>query len=337
MRKKSIVVFLLLGASMRALAEDAAPPPPGPSEDEDAVRTTKQTVARVEPRADAGVAFEVPVDTDLTWIVKAQKDGFYRIIRRNRGPQGWIAADDLKMTQEHQHGKKPEDHVCAASLSECPAHGCNAEGSPEARDNEMKRTWPPAGSAAALSFEDFIELQRQADDKVGQGPNDLTPEQRAKLQHLRWSGGTISEGDRVRTIGYIAKGGEGLHINKSGEPVNCNLKKPEDNDFHIPLVGKPDDSEHKGIVVEMIPQKRPPAWTIEALKEIQAKGQALWVEGGLSYDKVHYVNADADNELKDEPDRLSLWEIHPIAKFLVCRKAHCDAQDEKDWDELKAP
>lgn len=333
MRNPTLAALLLV-TSIGARADDAAPPPPGPSEDEDAVRTEHDAVARSAPKADAQVAFDVPAGTDLTWIVKAKKDGFYRIIRRNRGPQGWIAEGDLTVTKEHEHGKKPEDHVCAASLAECPARGCNAEGSPEARDNEMKREWPPAGSAALLSMDDFIALQRAADEKVGQGPNDLTPEQRAKLQHLQWSGRTVSEGDRVRAIGYIAKGGEGLHVNNSGEPVNCNLKKPDENDFHIPLVGNPGDNEFHGIVVEMIPQKRPPAWTIEALKQIQAKGQAVWVEGGLSYDKVHYVNADADNELKDEPDRISLWEIHPIAKFLVCRRQHCDPQNDKEWSEL---
>jgi hypothetical protein len=332
--RKSVLAALLFGFSICALADDAAPPPPGPSQDEDAVRTVKDTTAHSEPRADAEAAFTVAAGTDLTWVVKGKKDGFLRVIRRNRGPQGWIAEGDLTVTQEHQHGKKPEDHVCAASLDACPARGCNAEGSPEARDNEMKRTWPPAGSAAVLTIDDLIALQRAADEKVGQGPNDLTPEQRAKLQHLQFSGRTISEGDRVRALGYIARGGEGLHINESGEPVNCNLKKPDDNDFHIPLVAKSDDSEFKGIVVEMIPQQRPSAWTIEALKEIQVKGQQVWVEGGLSYDKVHYVNADADNELEHEPERISLWEIHPIAKFLVCRREHCDPQDERQWSEL---
>jgi hypothetical protein len=86
----------------------------------------------------------------------------------------------------------------------------------------------------------------------------------------------------------------------------------------------------------MNPQKRPSVWTIDALKEIQAKGAQVWVEGGLSDDNVHYVNADPDNPLKDEPDRMSLWEIHPITKFLVCRKDHCDLKNEKDWLALDA-
>jgi uncharacterized protein YjbJ (UPF0337 family) len=64
--------------------------------------------------------------------------------------------------------------------------------------------------------------------------------------------------------------------------------------------------------------------------------EQVWVEGGLSYDNVHYVNADPANPLKDKPDRMSLWEIHPITKFLVCLKDHCDATSEKDWLALDA-
>jgi hypothetical protein len=86
----------------------------------------------------------------------------------------------------------------------------------------------------------------------------------------------------------------------------------------------------------MIPQERPAAWSMDALKAIQAKGEQVWIEGGLSYDKVHYVNADPYNPFKDEPDRMSLWEIHPITKFLVCHKEHCDPDSEKDWSALDA-
>jgi len=28
---------------------------------------------------------------------------------------------------------------------------------------------------------------------------------------------------------------------------------------------------------------------------------------------------------------MSLWEIHPVTKFLVCRQDRCDPQAEDDW------
>ena len=310
-----------------------AAPPQGA--DEDVVQTLHDTSARTKPSADAPEAFAIGGGQRLSWVVQMKKDGFYRVIRRGKGPQGWIAEADLKVIHEHEPRKEESTKVCAKSLDRCPMRGCAVEGTPEARDNEMKRTKPRAGKPVVLSFDDFAQLQREADERIGQGPNDLTPEQHAAIRGMKVANGSVTDGDPVRVIGYISKSNEGLHVNKSGESVNCMLKKPDDNDIHIPLVEHPGDTEFQGIVVEMIPQDRPAAWTVEALKELQNKGTQVWVEGGLAYDKVHYVSADPDNPFKDEPERMSLWEVHPITRFLVCNKEQCDAQNEDDWSPLE--
>ena len=156
------------------------------------------------------------------------------------------------------------------------------------------------------------------------------------MRDLIYSGGTVSEGDKVRIVAFIPKSSDGLHSNMSGESVNCNLKQETDNDFHIPVVEGPADTEFHGIVVEMIPQDRPKTWTIDALKGIQATSRQVWVEGALFYDKVHFVINDADTAPDGEPQRMSLWELHPITKFLECTKQRCDPQRESDWSELKA-
>jgi hypothetical protein len=246
----------------------------------------------------------------------------------------------VRVTHEHEHGAQqgdPDSQVCAATLDECPARGCAKEDSWEAEANALKRTPPESGKAAVLlTFDDLKSLQKQADEKVGQGPYDLTPHGYQKLTDLNVAAGKVSEGDRVRLVAYIPKGQDGLHANNAGESVNCNLKKPYDNDFHIPAVAAAGDTEFQGIVVEMIPQARPSAWTIDALKELQAKGTQVLVEGALSYDKVHYVSDDPDHPFKDEPDRMSLWEIHPITEFLVCRREHCDPKKPGDWTALES-
>lgn len=301
----------------------------------DIVRTTHDAVLRQAPRADAPAAFKAPGGADLIWVGRATRNDFYRVIRKEQGPQAWISSADAAVA--HKAGDPPHPQVCAATLQQCPTRGCEEEGTPPAESNEMKRRQPRVGVPVTLNFKDLAELQRQADERVGQGPYDPTPAQRARLRGLQVKQHPVSEGDLVRVIGYIAKGDEGLHVNKEGESVNCQLKKPDDNDIHIPLVEAPGNTEYSGIVAEMIPQDRPQAWSVDALKDIQAKGLKLWVEGGLSYDKVHFVNADADNPLKDEPDRMSLWEVHPITKFLVCRKEHCDPQAEEDWTPLAKP
>lgn len=332
----AIVSVAWLWVCTTAHAVDAVPNLTDAPADEDAVQTVSDATAHVTPDSAAAIAFSVPAATRLTWVAHVEKDGFYRAIRKDKGPQGWVAAAAVKITHERVHGQSVPVAACAASMDECPARGCAAAGTSEAIANAFKRNKPADELRATLSFDDFAQLQRQADALVSQGPSDISIEQRAALSGLKVSGGTVSEGDLVRAVGYIAKGDQGLHVNGAGESVNCNLKHKSDNDFHIPLVDAAGDSEFKGIVVEMNPQKRPLVWTIDTLKEIQAQGAQVWVEGGLSYDNVHYVNADPDNPLKDEPDRMSLWEIHPITKFLVCRKDHCDPSKETDWLALDA-
>jgi len=325
-RSQGAVVRIGLGVALAIVALR------GFAQDADIVRTTHEAALRRAPATDAAVAFTTPAATDLIWVARSERNGFYRVIRDNRGPQAWISTADASPV--HKADDPPPGKTCAATLDQCPARGCEAEGTPAAESNELKRSLPKLGVPVTLSFEDFAQLQRQADELIGQGPHEPTAEQRARLRDLPVRNGRVSEGDLVRVVGFIAKGDEGLHVNEAGESVNCQLKKPADNDFHIPLVDAPGNTEFKGIVVEMIPQDRPKAWSIDALKAIQAKGLKVWAEGGLSYDRVHYVNDDADNPLKDEPDRMSLWEVHPITKFLVCRKQHCDPQAEEDWTPL---
>jgi len=301
--------------------------------DPNLVESVRDSKAHEKPSSDAKTVFEAPAGTDMVWIDKAESNGFYRVIRRDVGPQGWIAKDDVKLA----HAAKSIDYpVCAEALNACPIRGCAKPDTAEARDNTIKRTPPGPGPARRLSFEDIMALQQQADQHIGQGPDDLSKPQRQKLEQLRLEDKPIAEGDRVVMLGYVAKGSDGLHVNNAGESVNCMLKKPADNDFHIPLVAAKDDSEFRAIVVEMIPQDRPDNWTIDALKAVQASGAQVRVEGALSYDKVHFVNDDPDHPLKEEPDRRSLWEIHPITSFRVCAKDSCDVDDENDWKELGA-
>jgi hypothetical protein len=335
--KRFAVVLLAAACSCAAAMPPYAAPPNSirPPTDEAVVRSVRDAKAYSAPDAASTVAFEVPSDTQLAWITEQKSDnGFYRVIRTDKGPQGWISADDVKVVRLHQQGLTDPKHACAATLDDCPLRGCAEHGTPEAITNEFKRTVPSGALKATLSWADFADLQRVVDTRVRQGPGNLNMPQRRLLTGFTLKNASVSEGDRARVIGYIAKGGQGLHANEAGETVNCLLKKPADNDFHIPLVEHANDNEFQGVVVEMIPQGRPPSWTIDALKQIQAKGQQVWVEGGLSYDNVHYVNADSAHPIRDEPDRMSLWEIHPITKFLVCRKEHCDPNQESDWSAL---
>lgn len=328
------MLLAMAGLCAPLFAAEAVPVSPDLADDEDVFAVTTATAAHVLPDASADVAFDAPAGLRLDWVVQTKHDGFYRVIRRDRGPQGWIAEGDVELVHPHVHHADDVTHHCAATLDECPARGCATEATPEAESNELKRTIPPAGVPRRLSFADFAQLQRDADERVGQGPMDPTPLQRAALQDLPLASGRISEGDLVRVVAFIARGNDGLHVNQSGESVNCQLKKPADNDIHIPVVENRDDIEFGGIVVEMIPEGRPAAWNVDALKQLQKDGVQVRIDGGLSYDKVHFVIDDPAYPIDVEPDRMSLWEIHPITRFGICKKDRCDPERDSDWSEL---
>ena len=223
---------------------------------------------------------------------------------------------------------------CVQHLSACPDRGCAKDGTPDALLNERKRTWPPSSSAPEVTLDDFEVLQTQADRLFGH-KKQLTDQDRALLQHLMLtsSQGPVSEGDFIQVVGYLV----GLPQRPKAEgpeSVNCNLKDDgthRNNDFHIPIARNPADTEYQGIVVEMIPQKRPAAWKIETIRQFARDQLPVLVRGQLMYDNKHLVNKDPQNDNR-QPKRFSLWEVHPITEFYVCRRASCASDDLTQWE-----
>src|SRR5579859_1254342 len=151
---------------------------PAQTVDPNLVQSVRDSKAHASPDDGADTVFQAPAGTDMVWIEKAEKNGFYRVIRRDVGPQGWIAKDDVKLTHA---ARSSDEKVCAESLQTCPMRGCAQPDTAEARDNTIKRTRPPEGPARRLSFDDIMALQQQADQHIGQGPDDLSKPQRQKL------------------------------------------------------------------------------------------------------------------------------------------------------------
>jgi hypothetical protein len=327
-----VAPLLLAGALGKERGPIQRPGPPETPPQKAQIEVVDRTGLLAAPRKDATVIQTLGAGARLVLITHDQRDGYYRVVRTDRGPVAWVASAATRVVSEDSGSRTHKG--CAASLDSCSTHGCAAAEEPEGILNALKRRLPNPQIPVQLNVEDFRSLQRVADERVGQGYPGLDRPQRAKLNGLKFAGGLISEGRVVRTFGYIAKGGEGLHINGEGESVNCNLKGKSENDIHIPLVAAAGDSEFKAIVVEMIPQGRAASWTLDSLKTVQEKGYQVWVEGPLLYDKTHYVSDDADNPLSNDPNRMSLWEIHPITKFLVCRKQRCERSNEGDWEAL---
>ena len=229
-------------------------------------------------------------------------------------------------------GAKP----CAKTLASCPDRGCAKTGSSDALVNKLKRSIPAATTPIRLTLDDVESLQDQADDKVGQKVS-LSADRRKNLRNLTVSSGKVSEGDLVQVKGYVITEAGLPRANSSGESVNCRLKKTDNNDFHIPIAREPEDSHFDGIVVEMIPQGRPDGWTVKKLKKIGKEKREVLVRGQLFYDNKHVVNDNAAEPIGGQPARFSLWEVHPVTEFLVCKKQNqaCDENDAEHWQKLE--
>jgi len=227
--------------------------------------------------------------------------------------------------------------ACATDLQSCPLRGCGEEGSSDAQVNELKHTRPGPGTALALTFDDFSELQELAQTRVSQGKA-IAVDERAKLQGFPLaSNKTVSEGDLVELRGFVVQ--DSPRPKPAGpESVNCRLTKAENNDIHIPIVEDAEDEEFGAIVVEMIPQDRPASWNSKKLKRAAREERPVLIRGQLFYDNKHKVNGDAEHD-NGEPKRFTLWEIHPVTEFWVCiradKKCGSTLARSKDWKALK--
>ena len=231
-------------------------------------------------------------------------------------------------TESTHVGASRSSGACVAGLSLCPTTGCAQSNDPDEQLlNETKRHLPGTSTPKTLTWDDLSVLQEDADSAVGEA-KPLSADDRAHLRNLSVGSGRVSEGDLVQLDGFLV----GTPHPNTGESVNCNLKGPANNDFHIPFADDPDKTPYQGIVVEMIPQNRPASWTITVLNSVKRARRMVRVTGQLFYDNAHRVNADEDSPIGGQPPRFTLFEIHPIAAFSVCKQSEttCTAWETLD-------
>jgi hypothetical protein len=222
---------------------------------------------------------------------------------------------------------------CFADLEHCPTVGCATGDDTQSKNHALMNTLkhgPGNEPATSMKIASFATLQKKADDLVGQGAS-LTPEDRATISNLKVGNGTTGEGHQVVVIGYLV----GDPHPNTGESVNCNLPGPDNNDIHIPFADSPDKTPFQAIVIEAVPQGRNAGWTrAQMLKVLNAK-QRVMITGQLFYDSAHRVRTNDNPSLKNQPQRFSLWEIHPVNEFLVCTKSKCSPNDLSQWTKLE--
>jgi uncharacterized protein YoxC len=218
---------------------------------------------------------------------------------------------------------------CASDLNSCPVFGCADKDSPQGIQNELKRRIPRQ-PAHPVTFADFRSLQDEASRLVGQG-KPLTQVERATLKNLNTAQGRVAEGDAVRVVGYLV----GNPRVEGKEAVNCRLNGVANSDFHVSLAPAPSDTEFSGIVIEMIPQNRPPGWTIEKLRKVMQASRQVMVVGQLFYDNSHRVNGDSNNPTQG-PKRFTVWEVHPVTSLTVCLRDRCNPEQMGQWTALES-
>lgn len=183
-----------------------------------------------------------------------------------------------------------------------------------------------------LTFADMAALQRQGDARVASGVDAVVlAADRAKLRNLEVAAGRVGEGALVAMVGFVV----GKPSANKGESANCFLPGPADNDFEFTLAPAAEATRYQGIVCEMIPQRRPKAWTIGRLQTVAADRRQVLVVGQLMFD-THHVPNPRKGTNNDTP-RMSTWEIHPVTRLLVClQHTGCDPSRESQWQPIEA-
>lgn len=229
---------------------------------------------------------------------------------------------------------QPIDDACTvAGESEEYAPSSQAQ----RRANEAKNQLCAPGPPVLLTFKDFEHLQGRAEDEgIPFGPF-KHPKDRSALRNLYSTSAngeavTVGEGSLVRVVAYVA---EARTSNvSSGESVNCKRKGKANNDIHVTLVRRRDDPPCAGIVAEVIPHFRPTAWQDTAIAAIT---RPVRVTGQLFFDSPHLPCDEEGRAVGGNPARVSLWEIHPVYAFEVCKHttlAGCRGDHDEDWTSL---
>jgi len=221
--------------------------------------------------------------------------------------------------------------VKVSTLAKCPAWGAEERGTTRAALNEVKHRVPSGTVAIPIDLADIGALQDQADTLVKSGVNArVLPKDRAKLRDLSSGSKHFSEGDLAGIVGFVV----GKATANVGESANCYLHGPSNNDFELSIAERAMATPYDAIVAEMIPQGRPAGWTLARLRTLAADHRDVQVVGQLMFDTRHLPNPKSGTN--HESPRVSTWEIHPVTRFLVCRRGTGrDPAHDVEWQTLE--
>ena len=236
--------------------------------------------------------------------------------------------------------KLPFDSIKSTGLeidAQCTSVGNGGDDTAKVLENQSKNNFCAEGNPVPITYDDFKGLQAFADaNALKKG---LKTSRNSLLNIFDSSGGSkIGEGTLVQVVTFLLKAHPSNVGAGKGENVNCKLTKEDDNDIHIELtmdrsVDEPDPCE--SITAEMSPHFRPEEWN--KLTDLDKFDRPVRITGPLFYDNSH---TPCHDNVRPNPKRISVWEIHPVYQFEICKaktkdlKA-CDVKDNSVWIPLE--
>jgi hypothetical protein len=202
---------------------------------------------------------------------------------------------------------------------QCGIDGGSSNSAKKAESN-AKNDFCAQGPATPIHYATFTKLEAAVTD----AQRKAVKTDRGVLKHVA---GNLGEGTLVEFVGYLLE----AHVSNvgKGELVNCKLGGKLFNDVHIGLVKSlAEDDPCQSVTAEMSPHLRPESWT--ALPGLALK-RPVRVTGPLFFDGSHHA---CHGTTRPSPHRISVWEIHPVYQFEVCRNktlAACKAGNNGVW------
>jgi len=236
----------------------------------------------------------------------------------------------------------------------CPATGKEDGNVYHYAQNAAKNNFAARGIPVALTINDFTRLQQASQEQIDAGKIVLQgkyPEDRTRLQNLIMvRGQSIGEGTVVSLQAYVfsaryantkfSRLSDGRPAR--GEAVDCDNPELDWNDIHIALSSSPNGKtdECSTVTAEISPHYRPAVWSkfhdgqnldIDALipgllrnrvVQNRARGSRpllVRLTGPLFYDASHVPCLLEGEKVvqRHQPERRSIWEIHPIYRIEV--------------------
>ncbi|MBI3698230.1 MAG: hypothetical protein HY238_25760 [Acidobacteria bacterium] len=258
---------------------------------------------------------------------------------------GGIARGADKFTQEcsNAHYPSPAPSQSLGIDAQCVVQG---SGGDEDHQNRAKNNFCATGSPQPITLQRLKDLQKKVEDdtSIDYGDKIMPPRTKAGPTIERGPLHSLGEGRQVTFTGFVLKARQ-----EGKESVNCGKNvsnTPLFHDIHISLVETANTkSECSGFVAEMSPHHRPAQWTAANINMAAKKSKGMKqkpqvrVTGHLFFDSSHRP-CQGGQKVGSNPQRVSLWEIHPIYKFEVCGVGNCDAAEDKwlpldEWVQLQ--